>query len=229
MAAPTPRDSTPTVTSSGTNVTAPTLTLAPHQTGDYLLIFLAVRGVTTITPPGAWAYVKGGITGGIALGLYQQSVLAASNSETNPQFTFNTGCQYTSHAYSVPMPNSGTINRAGATHTSGTGTSADPPSLTSFGGTQDNLWFAAASASGATVISSGPTGYTNFSANTGANGSGVSLGSAWKTALASVTDDPSAFTLGASVNWMADTLAIWDPVSGGGGGTHVATNMLLGI
>jgi len=107
MTAPTPRSATPTVTSSGTTVTTPTITLSPHQTGDYLLVILAARNVTTVTAPGTWALIKGGNTGGVFLGLYQQSALAASNAETNPQFTFSPASTYTAHAYSVPMPNSG--------------------------------------------------------------------------------------------------------------------------
>ena len=228
MTAPTPRSSTPTVTSSGTTVTTPTLPLSPHQIGDYLLIFLAVKNVTTVTAPGTWGTIKSGNSGGVFLGLYQQSTLAASNAETAPQFTFNTGCTYTAHAYSIPMPNSGAINRAGVNNAVGTSATADPPSNTSFGGTQDNLWFAAAAVNINTAINSGPSGYPNFTASPGANGSSVGLGTAWKQALASVTEDPGTFGLGASVNWNAGTLAIWDPVTGGGS-IRVPTNMLLGV
>jgi len=228
MTAPTPRSATPTVTSSGTTVTAPTITLSPHQTGDYLLVILAARNVTTVTAPGTWALIKGGNTGGVFLGLYQQSALAASNAETNPQFTFSPASTYTAHAYSVPMPNSGTINRAGVNVSAGTSATADPPSNTSFGGTQDYLWLAAAAVNAATAINSAPSGYTNFTGTAGANGSSIGLGTAWKTALASVTEDPNTFGLGASVNWTADTLAIWDPVTAGVT-SHGGNAMLLGI
>jgi len=54
------------------------------------------------------------------------------------------------------------------------------------------------------------------------------VGTAWKTALASVTEDPGTFGLGSSVNWTADTLAIWDPVTGGVT-SHGGNAMLLGI
>jgi len=229
VTAPTPRSSTPTVTSSSSVVASPTIVLNSHQAGDYLLALLAVKNVTTVTPPTGWAVIKSGNSGGIFLGLYQQSVLAASNSETNPQFTFSPSSTYVAHAYSVPMPNSGTINRAGVNNAVGTSATADPPSNTSFGGTQDYLWLAAAAVNGSTAISAGPTGYPNFNANAGANGSSIGIASAWKTALSSLTEDPSAFTLGASVNWNAGTLAIWDPVTGGGAVTRVPTNMLLGV
>jgi len=229
MAAPTPRSSTPTLSGSATNATTATATLAPHQVGDYLLVFLAGRGTGTITPPAGWAAIKSGTTGGVALGLYQQSTLAASNSETNPQFTFATSSSFKAHAYSIPMPNSGAINRAGVNIASGSSAAADPPSLTSFGGTQDYLWFACMSLSGASTITAGPSGYSNFNANAGSSSSDCGIATAWKTALASVTEDPGAFTNGSN-QWLADTLAVWDPVTGGGGGSaHVATNLLFGI
>ena len=130
--------------------------------------------------------------------------------------------------YSVPMPNSGTINRAGVNVSAGTSATADPPSNTSFGGTQDYLWLAAAAVNAATAINSAPSGYTNFTGTAGANSSSIGLGTAWKTALASVTEDPNTFGLGASVNWTADTLAIWDPVTAGVT-SHGGNAMLLGI
>jgi len=224
MTAPTPRSSTPTVTSSSAAVASPTITLAPHQAGDYLLVWLAAKTVTTVTPPAGWALIKGGNSGGIFLGCYQQSALAASNAETNPQFTFSPSATYAAHAYSIPMPNSGTINRAGVNAAAGTSATADPPSNTSFGGTQDYLWFAAAAVNTSASISAGPSGYSNFTAT--GTGTNVTLGTAWKQALASLTEDPGTFT-NTSGNWMADTLAVWDPAS-----VVIArapTNMLLGV
>jgi len=225
MAAPTPRGATPHVSSSSSTVGTATVTLDTHAVGDYLLVYLAVKSVTTVTPPAGWVLIKGGNSGGIFLGCYQQSVLAASNAETNPQFTFSPSATYAAHAYSIPMPNSGTINRAGVNNSSSTSGNADPPSNTSFGGTQDYLWFAAAAVNTSASISAGPSGYSNFTAT--GTGTNVTLGTAWKQALASLTEDPGAFT-NTSGNWNAATLAVWDPVSGGGS-THVASNLLFGI
>ena len=228
MTAPTPRSATPTLSGSASNVSTATATLAPHQTGDYLLVFLAARTPTTITPPTGWALVRGGGTGGVFLHLFQQNTLAASSSETNPQFTFGTATTYKAHAYSIPMPNSGAINRASATPlSSGNSAAADPPSLTSFGGTQDYLWFASMVVSGSSAITAGPSGYSNFNANVGSGSSDCGIATAWKTAIASVTEDPGPFTNGTN-QWLAETLAVWDPVIAGVAG-HLSTNLLLGI
>ena len=226
MAAPTPRNATPHVSSSSSAVGTATVTLDTHAAGDYLLVFLAVKSVTTVTPPAGWALIKGGNSGGIFLGSFQQTTLAASSSETNPQFTLSPSTTFAAHAYSIPMPNSGTINRAGVNNSVSTTGNADPPSNTSFGGAQDYLWFAAAAVNLSASISAGPSGYSNFTAT--GPGTAITVGTAWKQALASVTEDPGAFT-NTSGNWNAATLAVWDPVTGGGGGTHVANNLLFGI
>jgi len=223
MTAPTPRGATPHVSSSSSTVGTATVVLDTHAVGDYLLVFLAVKSVTTVTPPAGWALVKGNNTGGIFLASYQQTTLAASSSETNPAFTLSPNSTWVGHAYSIPMPNSATINRAGVNGATGSSTTADPPSNTSFGGTQDNLWLAAAAVNGSTSISAGPSGYSNFTAS--GTGTSITLGTAWKQALASVTEDPGAFT-NTSGAWCANTLAVWDPVTGT---THIPTNMLLGI
>ena len=229
MAAPTPRNATPHVSSSSSAVGTATAVLDTHATGDYLLVFLAVKSVTTVTPPAGWAIVKGGNSGGVFLGSYQQTTLAASSSETNPQFTLSPAAAFSAHAYSVPMPNSNTINRAGVNNTAGTSATPDPPSNTSFGGTQDYLWFAAAGVNGTTAINSAPSGYSNFTGTAGPSSIAAGVGTAWKTALASLTEDPGTFGIGASTNWQAATLAVWDPPTGGGGSTHVANNLLFGI
>ena len=226
MTAPTPRSATPTLSGSASNVSTATATLAPHQTGDYLLVFLAARTPVTITPPTGWATIKAGASGGVALGLYQQSTLAASSSETSPQFSFTTATTYKAHAYSIPMPNSGAINRASANISLGNSAAADPPSLTSFGGTQDYLWFASMVLSANSAITAGPAGYSNFNANVGSSGSDCGIATSWKTGLASVTEDPGPFT-NATNQWLAETLAIWDPVTVVTG--RPTSNLLLGI
>ena len=227
MTAPTPRSAVPTLSGSASNVSTATATLAAHQTGDYLLVFLAARTPTSVTPPTGWAAIKSGLTGGVYLGLFQQTTLAASSSETSPQFTFGTATTYKTHAYSIPMRNSGAINRAGVNATSGNNTAADPPSNTSFGGTQDYLWFASMVLSGNSAITAGPSGYSNFNANAGSTSADCGIATAWKTALASVTEDPGAFTNGSN-QWIADTLAVWDPVTAAAT-SHAGNAMLLGI
>jgi len=234
MAAPTPRDAVPTpsyqttVTPNGSSVNF-TVTLMPHQAGDYLVVFLALNNVTSVTPPAGWSAVRENGTGGAWLGIYQQSTLAASSSETNPVFSVLSGGGGTgvAHPYSIPITG-GSILRAHVNGAAGSSTAADPPSLTPFGGTQDYLWFALASVKANTAISAGPSGYSNFTASS--NSTSVTLGTAWKQSTATTADNPSAFT-NTSTNWVANTFAVWDTVGGGGGGgsTRAATNMLLGI
>ena len=229
MTAPTPRSAVPTPSYQTTTIANGssgnfTVTLMPHQVDDYLVVFLALKNVTSVTPPTGWAAVRENGTGGVWLGTYQQSTLAASNSETNPVFSILSSGTGTgvAHPYSIPITG-GSILRAHVNGSSGTSATADPPSLTPFGGTQDYLWFALASVNGNTSISAGPSGYSNFTASS--TTTNVTLATAWKQATAATTENPGAFT-NSNANWVANTFAVWDsaPVI-----TRVPTNMLLGV
>ena len=229
MTAPTPRAAVPTpsyqtTTIANGNTGTFTVTLMPHQAGDYLVVFIALKNVTAVDVPAGWAAVRENGTGGVWLGAYQQSTLAASSSETNPVFTIHSSGNGTgeAHPYSIPITG-GSILRAHVNGSSGTSATADPPSLTPFGGTQDYLWFAEAAVNGNTSISAGPSGYSNFTASS--NSTGVTLATAWKQATAATTENPGAFT-NSSANWVANTFAVWDsaPVI-----ARAPTNMLLGV
>lgn len=126
------------------------------------------------------------------------------------------------HPYSIPITE-GSILRAHVDGSSGTSTSADSPTLTPFGGTQDYLCFALAGVNGNTSISAGPSGYSNFTASS--NSTSVTLGTAWKQSTAATTENPAPFT-NSSANCVANTIAVWDtlPVI-----ARVPTNMLLGV
>ena len=229
MTAPTPRSAVPTpsyqtTTIANGNTGTFTVTLMPHQVNDYLVVFLALKNVTAVDVPSGWAAVRENASGGVWLGAYQQSTLAASNSETNPVFTIHSSGNGTgeAHPYSIPITG-GSILRAHVNGATGSSTTADPPTLTPFGGTQDYLWFALAGVKLDTAISAGPSGYSNFTASS--NSTGVTLATAWKQATAATTENPGAFT-NTSTNWVANTFAVWDtaPVI-----TRVPTNMLLGV
>ena len=230
MTAPTPRGAVPTPSFQNTTIANGntgnfTVTLMPHQAGDYLIVILALKNVSAVTPPSGWAAVRENATGGVWLGVYQQSTLAASSSETNPVFVITSSGTGTgvAHPYSIPMTG-GSILRTSVNAANGTSTAADPPSITPFVGTQDYLWFAEAAVNGNSAISAGPSGYSNFTAS--GTSSNVTLATAWKQSTAATTENPGAFT-NSSANWEAGILAVWDTV--GGGSSHVPTNMLLGI
>ena len=232
MTAPAPRDAVPTpsyqtTTISNGNTGNFTVTLMPHQINDYLVVFLALNNVTSVDVPTGWAAVRENGTGGVWLGTYQQNTLAASSSETNPVFTIHSSGsgKGVAHPYSIPITG-GSILRAHINGASGSSTTADPPTLAPFGGTQDYLWFALAAVKADTAISAGPSGYSNFTANS--NSTVVTLGSAWKQSTAATTDNPGAFA-NTNTNWVANTFAVWDTAGGGGGSAHVANNLLFGI
>jgi len=232
VAAPTPRAAVPTPSYQTTTIPNGstgnfTVTLMPHQAGDYLPIFLALKNVTSVTPPSGWSAVRENATGGVWLGIYQKDALAASSSETNPVFSILSSGNGTgdAHPYSIPMTG-GSILRAHVNGSSNTTGSADPPALTPFGGTQDYLWFALAGVKADTAISAGPSGYSNFTASS--NSTGVTLGTAWKQATAATTENPGAFT-NTSTNWVANTFAVWDGPAPGSPSTRRSSILLLGV
>ena len=91
----------------------------------------------------------------------------------------------------------------------GSGTGPNPDSLSPSGGSDDYLWIACGvNDDGTKTLSAYPTGYTD-------NQQDVSDGSAGGCRLYTATkeeadssDDPAAFTISASENWVACTLAV---------------------
>lgn len=105
-----------------------------------------------------------------------------------------------------------------ATSANGKSTSADGPSHTPTGGSDDYLYLALAGIDRSGTCSAGPSGYSGFISN--GSGSGASAGTcmAYKATTASSSENPGAFT-NSSFDWIVWTASI----APSGGGTPTPT------
>lgn len=134
----------------------------------------------------AYQYAQGGESGNVTLTTTLQERLV--------------GLMLCIHGAAGVPPEVGTI-------ATGTSTAPNPGATTPSYGAADTLWIAAAmndfSLSGA--ASAGPASYSGLISQTGANGGAIAV--AFRN-LNAATDDPSTFTLSASEEWAAFTLAV---------------------
>lgn len=93
------------------------------------------------------------------------------------------------------------------TAATGASTLPNPPTLTPSWGAADTLWLVVAGASGAVTASAYPTNYTDGNDDATSSGTAASIASA-RRALNAATEDPGTFTISASTNWVAQTLAV---------------------
>jgi len=114
------------------------------------------------------------------------------------------------------------------TPATGSDTAPEPPNVSYSGGAVDNLFMALVGFNRAgDNLTGGPTGYTFDAtedattaggswAETGGTTSGAGLGFATLQTVADQADDPDAFTLDATGDWLTNTLVIPPAAAGGG-------------
>ncbi|EZP81713.1 hypothetical protein BV97_02371 [Novosphingobium resinovorum] len=92
-----------------------------------------------------------------------------------------------------------------STYARGNAVAADPPALTpSWSGA--SLYIAALALDGTATISSGPTGYSGITSRVSSASGQSTNATAWK--LGAGAEDPAAYTISATSNWVAATLAL---------------------
>lgn len=173
--------------------------------GERLFMFFTCDGGPALTAPAGWTALDTQVgTTGVRSALYY---LDASGGETTADVTLGTDQEWVA---TVVRFNAGVSDFATAppenTQGSGsTGTSADPPSHTPSGGSDDYGWIPFVMYDdGSAAISGYPSSYTNNINNVN---SGVGHGLAYRELTGSV-EDPGAFTIDTSVNYRALTVSI---------------------
>ena len=113
------------------------------------------------------------------------------------------------------------------------GTAPNPPSLTPSWGALDTLWFAIEGNDDVDTVTAYPTDYTNGRADFANATGGCNVGSAYRE-LNAVSENPDAFTIAASEQWIANTIAVQPAAPAGwanikniraGTGTILATDL----
>jgi len=96
------------------------------------------------------------------------------------------------------------------TNATGLNDSPNPPVVTPVGGATDYLWLAVHGSDGPLTTTAFPTNYINGISVGAAGGEGCAVGAAERDLNAS-SEDPGVFTISASEEWVAATIAIYPP------------------
>jgi len=98
--------------------------------------------------------------------------------------------------------------------TTGSGVNPNPPDLTPTGGAKDYLWFAIEGSDDDDLVTVYPTSYTDgetYGSSTGGGDCGIG---AARRELNAASENPGAFTIAATEQWVAATIAV-HPVAAG--------------
>ena len=172
-------------------------------------MLFASDGSTGIYFPAGWTELFRTANGGdCTLAAYYR--IADGEEGATIQVT-TSGSQQTAHT-SYRLTSTGEFNIDVGTAATGTSVNPDPPSLTSEYGTRDYVWFAICGYDRNRTVSSYPTDYTDGRCDYANNSYGCGVGSA-RRELNEETEDPAAFTISSSDQWVANTIAIAGPAA----------------
>jgi len=210
----------PTVDATNTSihdsdVTSHTVSLpAGISSGDLLIVIFAVDANPGVTWPGGWTEIaevlqEAQVTLAVA---YRQ----ADGGEGATIIVTSGTAQMSAHTtYKISgHENPATQAPELSTGANGFGVNPDPDSLSPTGGSKDYLWLAVHAHDGTRSTDAFPTNYTNGISTQGVNGGSAGAGSAERQ-LTAAAEDPGAFTISASEQWAAATVAV-HPVGAGG-------------
>lgn len=192
-------------TQAGTSGSSVGQILPAHSSGDLLLVF-ALNDTTATHAASGWTEVTT-VSNVVRLTCFGK--IAASSGETctvtgAAQDFIHWNCKVTSHGLSTIADITGMVATA-----TGTSTSGDPPNL-DLGYSADVLWIANMGMdSSFTAPTANPSGYTNRG-NGWSDGStsAVAYGWATKTGVPDQAEDPGAWTLSGSEEWVTITIGI---------------------
>jgi hypothetical protein len=180
---------------------------AAVNVGDILVAVMSVDGTVTVTwdnaTAGAWTQRA---TYAANSNQHLLTIFTRTADGTEGGKVLNVGLSGSQQAVTRVMRVTGASGAVEiSTYARGNAVAADPPALTpSWGGA--SLYIAALALDGTATIASGPTGYAGFMSRVSSASGQSTNATAWK--LASGTEDPAAYTISATSNWVTATLAL---------------------
>ena len=209
-----PAVQTRATSSESTGTTSHTVTLPSGiASGDLLIIKFSVNNtVRTVTWPGAPDYTEffdAQIGSDQRLRAAYRQADGGEGSTITVTTDGNTRSTHNSRritGHEDPATQAPEVS-SGAT---GTSTTPNSDSLTPTGGSKDYLWLAIVGSEGQSA-SAAPTNYTDLLTVDVTNCAAHSA----ERALTAASEDPGTFTIGASVGWVAATIAIHPAAAGG--------------
>lgn len=203
--------------SSSYNLTLP----SGITSGDGLIAIISTNNNITHTWPAGWTELDdtnaGGATGVSSSVAYRK---ADGTEGSTVNVSLSSGSNVASRIYRISGTDFATYAPEVQAAT-GSSTGPDSPSITHSKGSDDYLYisFTAIDTYTATV-SSYPSGYSDTgSLQSGPSGSECEIAWSSKGTTSSTTENPGAFTLDLSRNWVATTIAVPSDGAGGGGGS----------
>jgi hypothetical protein len=169
--------------------------------GDFLLVIIANSdAVASTNTPSGWSAL---VTGNHNPCVYYK---IAAGGETTMIGTFTGSITFCAIAYRI-LGASSTTTPAISTIASGTSTTPDSPNLAPAYGTKNTLWISSCViAVSGQVPGTNPTNY-NLGGIGGSSVGTASMGAAGR-ALKAASEDPGAFTIAGSNDWIAYTIAV---------------------
>jgi hypothetical protein len=178
-------------------------------TGELLLLAFANDGDATATATGWTEAVSAGSESAVRLTVLKR--IADGSEGAAVSVTTSASERNAFRVYRISRPSGGlSLSSVEGAITTGSGTSADPPSLTPTWGTQQTLWFAFAAKDDGTsgrALTAFPTDFVSTGTVEDNNAQGVCLAWATRTATAA-SQNPTAFTTGTGDSWVACTLGV---------------------
>ena len=182
---------------------------ATVDAGDLLIVLFTNDGNATVTTPAGWNPLASDTSGQhVTLSVYYK-IAAGTEDGTTVNFVTSDSEQATAQVYRITNWH-GTTPPEISTAATGTGTTPDPASLDPAGwDVADTLWLAVAGQNrGDQGSPTYPASYTNGISTLSSNDNKSCRTLSARRVLAAASEDPGVFTIPASEQWVAFTIAV---------------------
>ena len=210
LAAPAVASVTQTAFSSDTtthNVSMP----ATVNAGDLLIVLFTNDGSATVTTPAGWTPLASTAEGShVRLSVYYKKA-AGTEGGTTVNFDTSASEQAAAQVYRITDWHGTTPPEISTAATNAGSTAPDPASLNPAGwGVADTLWLAVAGQDRGNQLGTTtyPPSYTNGTSTVSSNDNVCCRTLSARRALVAASEDPGAFTIPASEQWVAFTIAV---------------------
>ena len=182
---------------------------ATVDAGDLLIVFFTNDGSATVTTPGGWTALASNENTAVRCSVYYK-IASGDEDGTSVDFITSASEQAAAQVYRITDWH-GTTPPEISTAATDTGTRPDPASLDPAGwNVADTLWLAVAGQDrgeqdGPTAY---PAYYTNGTSTLSSSGTASCRTHSARRVLAVASEDPNAFTIPASEEWVAFTITV---------------------